>query len=168
MTSDIRNPFDAPIPGQSLTDEPGNNRWEHPPQFVNMEEASEYVWELLHEPTKLEQTILLLNSGVSIEALTKGILFSGFVEGKWTPDLAVLLTEVVFNQIMAIGMKGNIKNLRVLIGDHTNTKFKKDLADFTVSKDDEKKQMKAIGKIKEDIIEVTDEQPKMGLMAGGQ
>ena len=128
MTSDIRNPFDAPIPGQSLTDEPGNNRWEHPPQFVNMDEASEYVWELLHEPTKLEQTILLLNSGVSIEALTKGILFSGFVEGKWTPDLA----------------------------------------DFTVSKDDEKKQMKAIGKIKEDIIEVTDEQPKMGLMAGGQ
>ena len=164
MTSDIRNPFDAPIPGQSLTDEPGNNRWEHPPQFVNMDEASEYVWELLHEPTKLEQTILLLNSGVSIEALTKGILFSGFVEGKWTPDLAVLLTEVVFNQIMAIGMKGNIKNLRVLIGDHTNTKFKKDLADFTVKKDREKN----ITKIKEDVeTMIVEEQPKMGLMAEG-
>ena len=26
------NPFDAPIPGQSLTDEPGNYPWEHPPQ----------------------------------------------------------------------------------------------------------------------------------------
>ena len=26
------NPFDAPIPGQSLTDEPGNYPWEHPPK----------------------------------------------------------------------------------------------------------------------------------------
>mgnify|MGYP003327175624 CR=1 FL=1 len=26
------NRFDAPIPGQSLTDEPGNYPWEHPPQ----------------------------------------------------------------------------------------------------------------------------------------
>ena len=28
------NPFDAPIPGQSLTDEPGNYPWEHPPKTV--------------------------------------------------------------------------------------------------------------------------------------
>ena len=28
------NPFDAPIPGQSLTNEPGNAPWEHPPQMV--------------------------------------------------------------------------------------------------------------------------------------
>ena len=26
-----QNPFDAPIPGQSLTNEPGNYAWEHPP-----------------------------------------------------------------------------------------------------------------------------------------
>ena len=26
------NEFDAPIPGQSLTDTPGNAPWEHPPQ----------------------------------------------------------------------------------------------------------------------------------------
>ena len=165
MTSDIRNPFDAPIPGQSLTDTPGNNKWEHPPQYVEVEKASEDIWDLLHEPTKLEQTLLLLKSGVSIEALTKGILFSGFVEGKCTPDLAVLLTEIVFNQIMAIGMKAKIENMRVMIGDHTNTLFKKDLADFTVKKDREKN----ITKIKEDVeTMIVEEQPKMGLMAGGQ
>ena len=27
------NPFDAPVPGQSLTDTPGNAPWEHPPQM---------------------------------------------------------------------------------------------------------------------------------------
>ena len=163
MTSDIRNPFDAPIPGQSLTDKPGNNKWEHPPQYTNLKEASEDIWDILHEPSKLEQILLLLKSGVSIEALTKGLLFSGFVEGKYTPDLAVLLTEIVFNQIMAIGMKAKIEDMRVMIGDHTNTLFKKDLADFNVKKDREKN----ITKIKEDVEEII-EQPKMGLMAGGQ
>ena len=28
------NPFDAPVPGQSLTDKPGNAAWEHPPEFT--------------------------------------------------------------------------------------------------------------------------------------
>ena len=165
MTSDIRNPFDAPIPGQSLTNTPGNHKWEHPPQYVNIKEASEAVWDLLHESTKLEQILLLLQSGVSVEALTKGILFSGFTEGKWTPDLAVLLAEIIFNQIMAIGMKAKIKEMRILIGDHTNTIFKRDLADFTAKKDREisTKQKKVVEAIKEDVEEL----PKMGLMAGG-
>ena len=33
------NPFDAPVPGQSLTDKPGNSAWEHPPQFTSTDEA---------------------------------------------------------------------------------------------------------------------------------
>ena len=45
----IENPFDAPIPGQSLTDTPGNAKWEHPPQFVKVDEAAEYIWDRLHE-----------------------------------------------------------------------------------------------------------------------
>ena len=36
----IENPFDTPIPGQSLTDVPGNGPWEHPPQFTNIDDAS--------------------------------------------------------------------------------------------------------------------------------
>ena len=44
----VGNPFDAPVPGQSLTDTPGNYPWEHPPQFTDPEEASEYIWQMLH------------------------------------------------------------------------------------------------------------------------
>ena len=39
------NVFDAPIPGQSLTDEPGNYPWEHAPQTASIEEATDYVYE---------------------------------------------------------------------------------------------------------------------------
>ena len=83
-----------------------------------------------------------------------------------TPDLAVLLAAIIFNQIMAIGMKAKIKEMRILIGDHTNTIFKRDLADFTAKKDREisTKQKKVVEAIKEDVEEL----PKMGLMAGGE
>ena len=165
-STDIRNPFDAPIPGQSLTDTPGNASWEHPPQYTKLDETAEVVWDLLHEPNKLEQIILLLHSGVSVEALTKSVIFSGFVKGKWTPDLGLLLTEIVFNQILAIGMRAKLKNIRMLIGDHTNSTFREQLAEFNVSKkDDESKRIKSITKIKEDIKESSE---KVGLMAGGQ
>ena len=41
------NPFDAPIPGQSLTDKPGNAAWEHAPQFADPNEALEHIHNLL-------------------------------------------------------------------------------------------------------------------------
>ena len=37
----IGNPFDAPVPGQSLTDTPGNNHREHPPQITDTSEDAD-------------------------------------------------------------------------------------------------------------------------------
>jgi hypothetical protein len=47
------NPFDAPIPGQGLTDKPGNYPWEHPPQYTDTQEATEFVWEKLTDSHSL-------------------------------------------------------------------------------------------------------------------
>ena len=46
------NVFDAPIPGQSLTDEPGNYPWEHPPQKASIEEAADDVYESIMKKEK--------------------------------------------------------------------------------------------------------------------
>ena len=105
----LENRFDAPIPGQSLTDTPGNASWEHPPQFVKVDEAAEYIWDRLHDDKLLEQVIAMLKEGIPVEALARMVLFGGFAEGKWTPDLAILLAEIVFKQIIAIGMAVKIK-----------------------------------------------------------
>ena len=82
------NPFDAPIPGQGLTDEPGNYPWEHPPQFTDVVEASEFVWDRLHRPAFTEQVLAMLDAGIPVEALGRIIIFNGFMEGKWNPDVA--------------------------------------------------------------------------------
>ena len=41
--------FDRPIPGQSLTDEPKNYPWEHPPQFTDLREARDRIFDNLTE-----------------------------------------------------------------------------------------------------------------------
>ena len=38
ITQNTSNPFDAPIPGQSLTDTPGNYPWDTPSKFINVAE----------------------------------------------------------------------------------------------------------------------------------
>ena len=160
VSKNINNPFDAPVPGQSLTDTPGNASWEHPPQYTDLDEAAEHVWDRIHDPEKLEQLILLLQSGISVEGLVKGILFSGFMDGKWSVDLGLLLAEIIFNQVLAIGMKSKIKNMRILSGDHTNTKFRREHARMTLGK---KEKEEAIEEIKKEI-----EPMSMGLMARGE
>ncbi len=87
----VGNPFDAPVPGQSLTDTPGNYPWEHPPQFTDPEEATEFIWQTLHTEEFMEQVIGMLDAGVPIEAIARVIVFGGFVEGKFTPDVGLLI-----------------------------------------------------------------------------
>lgn len=159
ITKNTSNPFDAPIPGQSLTDTPGNYPWEHPPQYTDLNTAAEYVWDILHEENKLEQVLLILKSGVSVEAIARGILFTGFVDGKWTVDLAMLLAEIVFNQVLALGVKAKIKNIKVLSSDNSNAEFRKEYGKLMVSKE---KKEEGIKEIKEDIKQLPE---TMGLMA---
>ena len=80
------NPFDAPVAGQGLTDEPGNYPWEHPPQFTDTDEAAEFVWDRLHRPEFAEQVLAMLDAGIPVEALGRIVIFNGFMGGKWNPD----------------------------------------------------------------------------------
>ena len=107
------NPFDAPIPGQGLTDKPGNYAWEHPPQFTNTSEAADFVWDKLTTPEFAEQVIGMLDSGIPVEAIGRIIIFSGFIEGKWNPDVAFIIAEPVMKMIAAIGIQGNVKKFRI-------------------------------------------------------
>lgn len=163
----IENIFDAPIPGQSLTDTPGNAKWEHPPQYTDVEEASEYIWERLHNEKMLDQIISFLKNDIPVEAITRMILFSGFVEGKWSPDVAILLSQIVFKQVLAIGVKANVSKMKMFLKDQSNTKFHSEFAKFKRIKNegsamvlDEDKAKQFVEEVKQEL----EEEPS-GLMA---
>ena len=152
------NPFDAPIPGQGLTDNPGNYPWEHPPQYTDTSEAADYVWDRLHQPEFAEQVIAMLDAGIPVEAIGRIILFAGFSEGKWTPDVAFIIAEPVMKMIASIGIKAGVENIRMSMSDITN---KREIQSIVKTKLDNQDAKKAATGVKKDIKKIEDK----GLMA---
>ena len=126
------NPFDAAVPGQSLTDEPGNSPWEHPPQMSNIHEISLFLFKRLTSPKMAEQVILLLKEGVPAEAIARVTIFAGFTEGKWNVDAGLLIAKTVLKMIIAIGMKAGLESFKISMEDETNLDFRRNLADTKV------------------------------------
>ncbi len=101
--------FDGPIPGQSLTNNPeAPLPFEQAPEFVALHPALEHVWESLIRPEIYVQAMKLLNDGVPIMDLTRGILFMGFNAGKWNPDLMTMLLEPTAYMLIALAEKQDI------------------------------------------------------------
>ena len=165
----IENIFDAPIPGQSLTNTPGNYPWEHPPQYTNLQEATEYVWDTLHRDDNLVQVLTFLREGIPVEAIARNILFGGFMEGKWTVDVALLISEVVFKQIMAIGVRANIQNIKLFIKDQSSNKFLKQFSQFKNMKNKKQPKEPSKDKLKALVKDIKEElkERDTGLMAKG-
>ena len=105
------NPFDAPIPGQSLTDTPGNYPWEHPTKYTDFMEASTFIWNRLHQKESNKKILALMQMGVPIESLTRTTLFGGFVNGLWNPDLAIMLAPTVAKMYLSIAQVANLKDI---------------------------------------------------------
>ena len=131
----VGDPFDSPVPGQSLTDTPGNYPWEHPPQFTDPEEVTEYLWVTMHQKQLTEQLIGMLDAGVPVEAIGRTILFAGFMEGKFSPDIAFLITEPVMKMIAAIGLQGGVEKIVFSLEDLTNKKQIREITKLKMAKE---------------------------------
>ena len=98
-----------PIPGQSLTNAPDQPyNWEKPAEFSNPREAMLYVFETLTVPETTTNLLLSLSNGVGVIDIASITLYSGFLEGKWSPDLMLLLMEPTMFMIMALAEKADI------------------------------------------------------------
>ena len=98
------------VPGQSLTNDPSQPyNWEKPSEYTNPREAMLYVFESLTVPETTTNILLSLNKGVGVIDLASITLYSGFLEGKWNPDLMMLLMEPTMYMIMALAEKADIE-----------------------------------------------------------
>ena len=100
------------VPGQSLTNSPETPyRWEQPPEFSEPHKAMLQIFETITEKESLANILLSLSKKVSVVDLSSIILYSGFIEGKWNPDLMTLLMEPTMYMIMYLGDKANLNYL---------------------------------------------------------
>ena len=98
-----------PIPGQSLTNSPEEPyNWEKPAEFSNPKEAMLYTFGILTEPETTANILINVTKGVSIIDIASIVLYQGFLEGKWNPDLMTLLMEPTMYMVMALCEKAEI------------------------------------------------------------
>lgn len=102
------NRLNGPIPGESLTATPGNAPWEHPPKHTDLNEALQEMWDRLMQPKTTAKLMALLEAGIPAQAVADTLLFAGFTQGHWTPDLMILMAKPVWAMVAAIGHRAGI------------------------------------------------------------
>lgn len=98
-----------PIPGQGLTTDPDSPApYEKPPEYTTVHEASEFIFGKLIERDFYIPLMRGLADEMPIMDVVQTILFKGFTEGKWTPDLLMMLLEPVTYMILALAERAGI------------------------------------------------------------
>ena len=98
-----------PVPGQSLTnskEQPYN--WERSPEITDPREGMYVVFNALIEPETTANILLALHNKAGVIDIASMMLYTGFIEGKWNPDLMLLLMEPTMYMIMALAEKADI------------------------------------------------------------
>ena len=97
------NPFNAPIPGESLTASPDTpSAWERPPEFTDQDEAMRAVYLELTEEDTLRRLINIIDEGVALDEIAQVVLYKGYTAGKYNPDMVLLLAEPTIYLLIAI------------------------------------------------------------------
>lgn len=107
-----RTPFERPVPGQSLTNDPDSKRpWEQPPIYTDLENAVMSIVADSYEKETYKMIALSLADGMPVGSMASMILQAGFQEGKWNPDLMMLLIEPTMYILAAIAEQCGIDYL---------------------------------------------------------
>tara|TARA_B110000285_G_C14794685_1_gene454668 strand:+ start:66 stop:650 length:585 start_codon:yes stop_codon:yes gene_type:complete len=112
------NPFNAPIPGESLTSSPENPKaWERPPEFADDDEAMQEIYLLLTEQDKLRELIKIMNEGIPLDEIAQVVLYKGYTSGKFNPDVMLMLIEPTIYLLIAIADYAEIKDYTLYEGE---------------------------------------------------
>ena len=97
-------------PGEALTGNPDEPKtWEQPPEYTNMKDALEYVLSKLIEEKTYVSIVGAISKGIPISDVVQQILYIGFTQGKWNPDMMLLLIEPLMYLVISLCEKAGVK-----------------------------------------------------------
>jgi len=67
-----------------------------------------YTFGILTEPETTANILINVTNGVSVIDIASIVLYQGFLEGKWNPDLMTLLMEPTMYMVMALCEKAEV------------------------------------------------------------
>lgn len=128
-------PFDAAIPGQSLTAELGSRPWQQPAQYTTVEEALDYYLPRLQSDEVSAQLLDVMEMGIPVTTIANTMQLGSVMEGKHSVDVGMLILPVLVELIMMIGDTAGIKYTTGLEKDKVT---RSSLVDLAVEKFKEK------------------------------
>jgi hypothetical protein len=88
--------LEAPIPGMSLTTEPGSVPWEQPPQLVTIQEVADfYINKLTEDQEAIDKTLDAIELGVPLQSLANGTIMFNMMKGIHTVDVGFLVMPIL-------------------------------------------------------------------------
>jgi len=170
---DSRITLNRSIPGQGLTTDPDSPMpWEQTPEYTDLEEGLQYIFGLLIDPENYVPIMDVIDDGTPLMDITQGILFKGFTEGKWNPDLLMLLAEPMTYILLALAERANIDDIKIYRGEEEDEDDEATLFDMKIGKEklDKLKEFSTskeipAGAIPKDIAEKIEELPVSSLLS---
>lgn len=98
----------APIPGQSLTDEPKNYPWENPPEITDPEEAIAMHMSKFNDPEVIDNMLDLLDIGFPVRALAESILTASVAAGWHSIDVSLIVAPFMHEHIISMAKEAGV------------------------------------------------------------
>jgi hypothetical protein len=163
--------FDAPIPGQSLTNEPKNHPWERPPETSNPDEAIVHHLTRLGQPKVLNSILDAVGQGIPVSMLTDLMLTGAVAQGIHSIDISMMVAPVVQDYIVNLLEEEGVEFKEFFEEDSDDDVLKSialsgaisGLKESRTKGDDTKSAMKAESKVKSnEMEEPMEDKPKRG------
>ena len=100
--------FNSPIPGQSLTSEMGNAKYEQPPQYTKLTDFMDFMFEALGRDNIRRDLLRMLDAGVPLQVLLEPIIMQAISEGKISIDLGMLAIQPLATMVYGMGLEAGI------------------------------------------------------------
>jgi hypothetical protein len=112
------DPFDSPIPGESLTADPNTSRaWEQPPKFTNIDEALQELFIKLTDEEVYPDLMDNIREGMPLDMITQAVLFQAFASGAITTDLMITMIEPTLYILIGLAEHNGIYDYTVYEGE---------------------------------------------------
>lgn len=112
------DPFDTPTPGESLTNSPDNPQpYEQPPKFTDQQKAIDELFMRMTDSENIDHFLDLMRDEVPVEDIAQIVLFEGFRQGMYTPDLMLLMIEPTIYILLYLADYAGIDNVVLAPGE---------------------------------------------------
>ena len=98
----------APIPGQSLTDEPKNYPWENPPEITDPQEAIAMHMSKFNDPEVIDNMLALLDIGFPVRAMAESILTASVAAGWHSIDVSLIIAPFMHEHIISMANEAGV------------------------------------------------------------